>query len=55
LNVKLKSDLLLRKEILDQIKVAVKQRFDAVDAIIFDAALTLNELETKHKQRDYVS
>ena len=38
-----------------QIKVAVKQGFDTVDAIIFEAALTLNGIETKHKQKEYVS
>jgi hypothetical protein len=41
--------------ILAQIKVAVKQSFDNVDAIIFEAALTLNEMETKYKQKEYVS
>ncbi len=38
-----------------QIKVAVKQEFDPIDAIIFEAALTLNEIETKYKQKEYVS
>ena len=36
-------------------KVAVKQEFDKIDAIIFEAALTLNEIETKYKQKEYVS
>jgi hypothetical protein len=40
---------------LVQIKVAVKQGFDNVDAIIFEAALTLNGIETKYKQKEYVS
>jgi len=39
---------------LNQIKVAIKQEFDTIDAIIFEAALTLNEIETKHKQKEYV-
>jgi hypothetical protein len=40
---------------LNQIKVAVKQSFDKVDAIMFEAALTLNEIETKYKQKEYLS
>jgi hypothetical protein len=40
---------------LDQIKVAVKQGFETVDAIIFEAALTLNGKETKYKQKEYAS
>ncbi len=40
---------------MSQIKVAVKQEFDTIDAIIFEAALTLNEIETKYKQKEYVS
>lgn len=40
---------------MDQIKVAVKQGFDRVDAIIFEAALTLYEIDTKYKQKEYVS
>jgi hypothetical protein len=40
---------------LSQIKVAVKQEFGTIDAIIFEAALTLNEIETKYKQKEYVS
>jgi hypothetical protein len=40
---------------LIQIKVAIKQEFDSIDAIIFEAALTLNEIETKHKQKEYIS
>ncbi len=40
---------------LSQIKVAVKQEFDTIDAIIFEAALTLNEIETKYKQKEYIS
>lgn len=41
--------------VLSQIRLAVKQNFDSIDAIIFEAALTLNEIETKHKQKEYVS
>jgi hypothetical protein len=44
----------LGRKKLDKIKVAVKQSFDTVDAIIFEAALTLNEQETKYKQKEYV-
>jgi len=40
---------------LTKIKVEVKQGFDRIDAIIFEAALTLNEIETRYKQKDYVS
>ena len=40
---------------LDQIRVSVKQGFDVVDAIIFEAALTLYGIETKCKQKEYVS
>ncbi len=40
---------------LNQIKVAIKQSFDTVDAIMFEAALTLNEIETKYKQKEYVT
>jgi len=40
---------------LTEIKVAVKQDFDNVDAIIFEAALTLNAAETQYKQMEYVS
>ena len=39
---------------LAQIKVAVKKEFDTIDAIIFEAALTVNEIETKYKQKDYI-
>jgi hypothetical protein len=45
----------LERRILAQIKVAVKQGFDTIDAIIFEAALKLNAIENKHKQKDYVS
>jgi hypothetical protein len=45
----------LGRRILAQIKVAVKQAFDSIDGIIFEAALTLNEIETKYKQKEYVS
>jgi len=40
---------------LDKIKVEVKQTFDTIDAIIFEAALTLNDIETEQKQKEYVS
>ena len=40
---------------MTQIKVEVKQGFDKVDAIIFEAALLLNEIETKYKQKEYLS
>jgi len=39
---------------LTEVKVAVKQGFDTIDAIIFEAALTLNAIETQFKQKDYV-
>jgi hypothetical protein len=45
----------LGRRILSQIKVAVKQGFDKVDAIMFEAALTLNEIETKYKQKEYIT
>jgi hypothetical protein len=45
----------LETKLLNQIKVAIKQEFDNVDAIIFEAALTLNEIETKYKQKAYIS
>jgi hypothetical protein len=35
-------------------KVAVKQAFDSVDAIMFEAAIVLNAIETQYKQKDYV-
>ena len=47
--------ILFGEKNLDKIKVAVKQSFDTVDAIIFEAALTLNEQATKYKQKEYVS
>jgi len=37
------------------IKIAVKQTFDNVDSILFEAALTLNAIETRNKQKGYVS
>jgi hypothetical protein len=40
---------------LTQIKIAVKQAFDNVDSIIFEAALTLNAIETRNKQMEYIS
>ncbi len=36
-------------------KVAVKQAFDSVDAVMFEAALVLNAIETQYKQKEYVS
>jgi hypothetical protein len=35
-------------------KVAVKQAFDSVDAIIFEVAIASNAIETQYKQKDYV-
>jgi hypothetical protein len=46
--------LFWEKKRLAQIKVAVKQDYGNVDAIIFEAALTLNERQTRHKQKEYV-
>jgi hypothetical protein len=40
---------------LSQIKIFVKQTFGNVDSIIFDAALTLNAIETAYKLKEYVS
>ncbi|HLN89778.1 MAG TPA: hypothetical protein VK253_06900 [Candidatus Binatia bacterium] len=40
---------------LAQMKVAVKQAFDNVDAIMFEAALALNAIETRYKQKEYVT
>ncbi len=37
-----------------QIRVFIKQDFGVVDSIIFEAAITLNALETKVRQKDYV-
>jgi hypothetical protein len=36
-------------------KVAVKQAFDSVDEIIFEAAIVINAIETQYKQKEYVS
>jgi hypothetical protein len=36
-------------------KVAVKQTFDSVDAIMFEAALVANAKETQNKPKEYVS
>ncbi len=36
-------------------KVEVKQAFDPVDEVIFEAALALNTIETLYKQKEYVS
>ena len=33
----------------------MKQAFETIDAIIFEAALTLNAIETQYKQKEYVS
>ena len=41
--------------VLAQLKVAVKQVFDAKDEVMFEAALTANAIETRHKQKEYVS
>jgi hypothetical protein len=40
---------------LTQIKVAVKQAFDPIDEVIFEAALALNAVETQYKQMEYFS
>lgn len=40
---------------LTQIKILVKQAFGTVDSILFEAALALNAIETRYKQRQYVS
>lgn len=40
---------------LTQIKVAVKQAFDTIDAVIFEAALAVNAKETQYKQKEYAS
>lgn len=39
---------------MNQIKISVKQSFGAVDKIMFEAALTLNAIETQDKQKEYV-
>ena len=39
---------------LTQMKVAVKQIFDPVDVIKFEAAIALNAMETRYKQKEYV-
>jgi hypothetical protein len=36
-------------------KVAVKQIFDSVDEVMFEAALLANSIETQDKQKEYVS
>jgi hypothetical protein len=38
---------------LNKIRIAVKQAFNSVDAIIFEAALALNASETNYKQKEY--
>jgi hypothetical protein len=35
--------------------VAVKQTFDNVDAIMFEAALVANAKQTQNKRKEYVS
>ena len=40
---------------LIEIKVAVKQIFDTVDEIKFEAALVANAIETQYKQKEYAS
>lgn len=39
---------------LNQIKISVKQAFGTVDSIMFEAALTINAVETLFKQKEYV-
>jgi len=36
-------------------KVAMKQVFDPVSAIEFEAAILLDAIETQYKQREYVT
>ena len=36
-------------------KVSVKQAFDATDEVKFEAALVANAIETRNKQKEYVS
>ncbi len=36
-------------------KVAVKQTYDSVDEIMFEAALVANAKETQTKQKEYIS
>jgi len=40
---------------LTQIKIMVKQTFGNVDSIMFEAALTLNAIETRNKQQEYIN
>ena len=39
---------------LAQVKVYVKQVFGQVDSIMFEAAMTLNAIETQAKQKEYI-
>jgi hypothetical protein len=38
---------------MSQIRVAVKQAFNSLDEIIFEAALALYASETRYKQKEY--
>ena len=38
---------------MNGIKVEVKQVFDNIDSILFEAALTVNASETQFKQKEY--
>jgi len=40
---------------LTPIKISVKQGFGSVDKILFEAALTLNAIETRYKLKEYIS
>jgi hypothetical protein len=40
---------------LTEIKVAVKQSFNTLDEIKFEAALAVYALETQYKQKEYAS
>ena len=40
---------------MNQIKVIVKQTFDDVDSVIFEAALTLNSIDTRYKLKEYAN
>ncbi|MGE5532877.1 MAG: hypothetical protein ACM3UN_00855 [Bacillota bacterium] len=39
---------------MGQLKVAVKQTFDPVDEIKFEAAILFNARETRYKQKEYI-
>jgi len=43
----------LAAQTMSQIKVAVKQAFNSIDEIIFEAALALYASETRYRQKEY--